>query len=93
MNRFEYANLSFSQILAEFDFPASGLGKLASKIPLPLIPDGGTDPRLAEYQFFFLALISMRKLLNRILYHLYSRGMLAHLLLIPKSQLTKFIQK
>ncbi|KAI3580410.1 hypothetical protein IWW34DRAFT_848705 [Fusarium oxysporum f. sp. albedinis] len=62
-----------SQILAEFDFPASGLGKLASSMPLPVIPGAGTDPRHAQYQFFFLALISMRKLLNRILFHLYSR--------------------
>jgi len=63
-----------SQILAEFDFPASGIGKLASSIPLPLVPDAGTDPRNAQHQFFFLALISMRKLLNRILYHLYIRS-------------------
>ncbi|KAL2694945.1 hypothetical protein Neosp_001534 [[Neocosmospora] mangrovei] len=65
--------LLMGQILAEFDFPASGLGKLASSIPLPLMPGAGTDPHYAKYQFFFLALISMRKLLNRILFHLYSR--------------------
>ncbi|KAM5344416.1 hypothetical protein ACJ41O_012952 [Fusarium nematophilum] len=70
---FWIAYLQESQILAEFDFPASGLGKLASSIPLPLVPAAGTDPRHAQYQFFFLALISMRKLLNRILFHLYSR--------------------
>ncbi|KAJ3548921.1 hypothetical protein NM208_g762 [Fusarium decemcellulare] len=70
---FWIAYLHESQILAEFDFPASGLGKLASSIPLPLVPGAGTDPRHAKYQFFFLALISMRKLLNRILFHLYSR--------------------
>lgn len=63
-----------SQILAEFDFPASGLGKLAVNVPLPFAPGAETDPRHAQYQFFFLALISMRKLLNRVLYHLYSRG-------------------
>ncbi|KAM6536184.1 hypothetical protein FALCPG4_002200 [Fusarium falciforme] len=70
---FWIAYLHESQILAEFDFPASGLGKLASSIPLPLMPGAGTDPHYAKYQFFFLALISMRKLLNRILFHLYSR--------------------
>ncbi|KAH7216106.1 hypothetical protein DER44DRAFT_820991 [Fusarium oxysporum] len=70
---FWIAYLQESQILAEFDFPASGLGKLASSMPLPVIPGAGTDPRHAQYQFFFLALISMRKLLNRILFHLYSR--------------------
>ncbi|KAF4980214.1 hypothetical protein FZEAL_3725 [Fusarium zealandicum] len=70
---FWIAYLQESQILAEFDFPASGLGKLASSIPLPLVPGAGTSPLHARYQFFFLALISMRKLLNRILFHLYSR--------------------
>ncbi|KAF4971472.1 hypothetical protein FSARC_1700 [Fusarium sarcochroum] len=70
---FWIAYLQESQILAEFDFPASGLGKLASSMPLPVVPAAGTDPRHAQYQFFFLALISMRKLLNRILFHLYSR--------------------
>ncbi|CVL03768.1 uncharacterized protein FMAN_15008 [Fusarium mangiferae] len=70
---FWIAYLQESQILAEFDFPASGLGKLASSMPLPVVPGAGTDPCHAQYQFFFLALISMRKLLNRILFHLYSR--------------------
>ncbi|CCT75820.1 uncharacterized protein FFUJ_11862 [Fusarium fujikuroi IMI 58289] len=70
---FWIAYLQESQILAEFDFPASGLGKLASSMPLPVVPGAGADPCQAQYQFFFLALISMRKLLNRILFHLYSR--------------------
>lgn len=69
------SDLISSQILAEFDFPASGLGKLASNTPLPLIPENSDDPSRAKYQFFFLALISMRKLLNRILFYLYNRGM------------------
>lgn len=64
----------FSQLLAEFDLPPSGLGKLANSIPLPLVPNADTDPRLAQYQFFFLALIAIRKLLNRVLLYLYSRG-------------------
>lgn len=63
-----------SQLLAEFDLPPSGLGKLANSIPLPLVPNADTDPRLAQYQFFFLALIAIRKLLNRVLLYLYSRG-------------------
>ncbi|CAH0043346.1 unnamed protein product, partial [Clonostachys solani] len=62
-----------SQLLAEFDFPPSGLGKLAGSVALPLVPDAGTDPHHAKYQFFFLALISMRKLLNRVLYHVYKQ--------------------
>lgn len=69
-----HADRLCSQILAEYDFPASGLGKLASIIPLPVAPDAGSDPRMAQYQFFFLGLITLRKLLNRVLYHLYSRG-------------------
>ncbi|VTT75196.1 unnamed protein product [Fusarium fujikuroi] len=60
-------------LILEFDFPASGLGKLASSMPLPVVPGAGADPCQAQYQLFFLALISMRKLLNRILFHLYSR--------------------
>ncbi|KAL6922459.1 hypothetical protein FSST1_006485 [Fusarium sambucinum] len=71
---FWIAYLQESQILAEYDFPASGLGKLASSMPLPVVPAADTDPRHARYQLFFLGLISMRKLLNRILFHLYSRG-------------------
>ena len=63
-----------SQILAEFDLPASGMGKLASSIPLPLVSGIGPEPYHAQYQLFFLALISMRKLLNRVIFHLYSRG-------------------
>lgn len=53
-------------------------------MPLPVIPGAGTDPRHAQYQFFFLALISMRKLLNRILFHLYSRGKLMDLWMNPQ---------
>ncbi|VUC37968.1 unnamed protein product [Clonostachys rosea] len=70
---FWIAYLQESQLLAEFDFPPSGLGKLAGSVALPLVPDAGTDPHHAKYQFFFLALISMRKLLNRVLYHVYKQ--------------------
>lgn len=69
-----FVNVLHSQLLAEFDLPPSGLGKLAGTTPLPLAPDPG-DSDVCQYQFFFLALITMRKLLNRILYHLYGRGM------------------
>ncbi|TQV96967.1 fungal specific transcription factordomain-containing protein [Cordyceps javanica] len=62
-----------SQILAEFDFPASGLGKLEGAIPLPLKPGAGQDAQHARYSFFFLSLITMRLLLNRTIYHLYSK--------------------
>ncbi|CAH0028949.1 unnamed protein product [Clonostachys rhizophaga] len=73
---FWIAYLQESQLLAEFDFPPSGLGKLAGSVALPLVPDAGTDPHHAKYQFFFLALISMRKLLNRVLYHVYKQGII-----------------
>lgn len=68
------SNAVHSQLLAEFDLPPSGLGKLAGTTPLPLTPNPG-DSDVCLYQFFFLALITMRKLLNRILYYLYGRGM------------------
>ncbi|KPM35405.1 hypothetical protein AK830_g11153 [Neonectria ditissima] len=66
------AYLHESQILAEFDFPPSGLGVYASSVPLPLVPDSSQDAH-QEYQFFFLAHIAMRRLLNRILFHLFNR--------------------
>ncbi|KAF5516042.1 Echinocandin B biosynthetic cluster transcription factor ecdB [Colletotrichum siamense] len=67
------AYLQESQILVEFEFPSSGLSGLESSVPLPLLPDPGIDPRQKEYQFFFLALVSMRRLLNRIHSHLYNQ--------------------
>ncbi|KAF0328447.1 C6 zinc finger protein, partial [Colletotrichum asianum] len=67
------AYLQESQILVEFEIPSSGLSGLESSVPLPLLPDPGTDPRQKEYQFFFLALVSMRRLLNRIHSHLYNQ--------------------
>lgn len=66
------AYLHESQILAEFDFPPSGLGIYASTVPLPLVPDSSQDTD-REYQFFFLAHIAMRRLLNRIHFHLFNR--------------------
>ncbi|CAI0641127.1 unnamed protein product, partial [Colletotrichum noveboracense] len=67
------AYLQESQILVEFEFPSSGLSGLESSVPLPLLPDPGIDPRQKEYQFFLLALVSMRRLLNRIHSHLYNQ--------------------
>ncbi|KAF4831150.1 Echinocandin B biosynthetic cluster transcription factor ecdB [Colletotrichum tropicale] len=46
---------------------------LESSVPLPLLPDPGIDPRQKDHQFFFLALVSMRRLLNRIHSHLYNQ--------------------
>jgi hypothetical protein len=63
-----------SQILAELDFPPSGLSGLEGVVPLPLAPDSRTNPHHREYQSFLLALISMRRLLNRIHYHMYNQG-------------------
>jgi hypothetical protein len=70
------STMNYSQVLAEFDLPSSGLGKLANSIPLPVVPSTTTDPALAQYQLFFLALIAIRKLLNRILLYVYSQGTL-----------------
>ena len=70
-------------MLAEFDFPSSGLGNLAGNMDLPLHPDDGMAPEQAEYQLFFLATIAARKLLNRILFHVYKRGKLEMASLIP----------
>ncbi|KAH7140970.1 hypothetical protein EDB81DRAFT_843979 [Dactylonectria macrodidyma] len=66
------AYLHESQLLAEFDFPPSGLGVYASSVPLPLVPESSQDIH-QEYQFFFLAHIAMRRLLNRIHFHLFNR--------------------
>ncbi|KAH8679292.1 hypothetical protein BGZ61DRAFT_457010 [Ilyonectria robusta] len=66
------AYLHESQLLAEFDFPPSGLGVYASSVPLPLVRDSSQDIH-QEYQFFFLAHIAMRRLLNRIHFHLFNR--------------------
>uniref|UniRef100_A0A8H7K723 Xylanolytic transcriptional activator regulatory domain-containing protein n=1 Tax=Bionectria ochroleuca TaxID=29856 RepID=A0A8H7K723_BIOOC len=65
--------LQESQLLAEYDFPSSGLGKVAGSFLLPISPDTATDPRLAQYQFYFLSLITVRKIGNRILYYMYRR--------------------
>ncbi|KAH8890265.1 hypothetical protein GQ53DRAFT_807397 [Thozetella sp. PMI_491] len=66
------AYLQESQILAEFDLPASGLATCASGVPLPVVPDPGTGPHHRDYQFSLLAVIALRRLLNRIHSHLYS---------------------
>lgn len=68
------ADERLSQILVEFDFPPSGLSGLEDAVPLPLVPDSGTDPHRRDQQFFFLAVIAMRRLLNRIHFHLYNQG-------------------
>ncbi|KAL7940834.1 hypothetical protein V8C42DRAFT_206196 [Trichoderma barbatum] len=60
-----------SQILAEFNFPPSGLSSLENAVPLPVVPDSGAEPHHQEYHFFFLALVALRKLLNRIHVNLY----------------------
>ncbi|KAI9151333.1 sugar transporter [Paramyrothecium foliicola] len=67
------AYLQESQILAELDFPPSGLSGLESVVRLPLAPCPSTDPNHKDYQSFFLALISMRRLLNRIHSYIYDR--------------------
>ncbi|KAM6507134.1 hypothetical protein FALCPG4_018519 [Fusarium falciforme] len=66
------AYLLESQLLAEISFPPSGLSRLESSISLPYGPDIHDNSGPTEQQFFFLALISMRRLLNRIHSHLYT---------------------
>ncbi|KAK1726375.1 uncharacterized protein BDZ83DRAFT_574790 [Colletotrichum acutatum] len=68
------AYLQESQILVEYDFPPSGLSSLESAVPLPLLPDSGADSQGKDTQFYFLALVAMRRLLNRIHFHLYNKG-------------------
>ncbi|KAK1690066.1 hypothetical protein BDP55DRAFT_544682, partial [Colletotrichum godetiae] len=68
------AYLQESQILVEYDFPPSGLSSLEGAVPLPLLPDSGADSQGKDNQFFFLALVAMRRLLNRIHFHLYNKG-------------------
>ncbi|KAK1705278.1 hypothetical protein BDP67DRAFT_604593 [Colletotrichum lupini] len=65
-----YLQESHSQILVEYDFPPSGLSSLESAVPLPLLPDSGADSQGKDTQFYFLALVAMRRLLNRIHLHL-----------------------
>ncbi|KAK1507940.1 uncharacterized protein CCOS01_16246 [Colletotrichum costaricense] len=67
------AYLQESQILVEYDFPPSGLSSLESAVPLPLLPDSGADSQGKDTQFYFLALVAMRRLLNRIHLHLYNK--------------------
>ncbi|KAK7445893.1 hypothetical protein Landi51_07820 [Colletotrichum acutatum] len=65
--------LLMAQILVEYDFPPSGLSSLESAVPLPLLPDSGADSQGKDTQFYFLALVAMRRLLNRIHFHLYNK--------------------
>ncbi|KAH6613161.1 hypothetical protein C7974DRAFT_322245, partial [Boeremia exigua] len=69
--RLIYLLILSGQILAEFDLPYSGLGNLANFVPLPTVSDAPTSSRLTLDQLFFLALITIRKLLNRIMLCLY----------------------
>lgn len=65
------AYLQESQILAELEFPPSGISRLENRIPLPFAAaEERNDPQKA-YQFFFLAEIALRRLLNRVHSHLY----------------------
>ncbi|KAH8897930.1 hypothetical protein GQ53DRAFT_778146 [Thozetella sp. PMI_491] len=68
------AYLQESQILAELDFPPSGVSGSENVVPLPLAPTSDTNPHQQDYQSFFLALISMRRLLNRIHSYIYNQG-------------------
>ncbi|KAL8364511.1 hypothetical protein RB595_003679 [Gaeumannomyces hyphopodioides] len=64
-----------SQILAEMKLPPSGIGRLESDVPLPIVEEGGNSEDLT-LQFLFLAQISLRRLLNRIHAHMYSPSFL-----------------
>lgn len=73
--RISVLTINRSQLLAEYDFPPSGLSRLESVIPLPIPLDSFGEPTADETQMlFFLALVSCRRLLNRIHLNLYARG-------------------
>jgi hypothetical protein len=63
-----------SQILAEFDFFPTGLRALENTMPLPFADDDLQNTQREEYRFFFLAQVSLRRLLNRIHANLYTPG-------------------
>jgi hypothetical protein len=60
-----------SQLLAEFDFPPSGISRLEYSVPLPYSDYSLREGSHLEYRFAFLAQIALRRLLNRIHRHLY----------------------
>lgn len=63
-----------SQILAEFDFFPTGLRALENTMPLPFADDDPQHRQREDYRFFFLAQVSLRRLLNRIHANLYTPG-------------------
>lgn len=63
-----------SQILAEIGFPPSGISRFENEIPLPFADSYAEERPEAEYQFFFLAQVALRRLLNRIHSNLYKYG-------------------
>ncbi|KAB5546908.1 hypothetical protein GE09DRAFT_1288638 [Coniochaeta sp. 2T2.1] len=67
------AYLHESQFLVEFDFPPSGLSRLESAVPLPIAPELRAGSHHQHDQFYFLALIALRRLLNSIHVHLYTQ--------------------
>ncbi|KAL2812456.1 hypothetical protein BDW59DRAFT_167809 [Aspergillus cavernicola] len=63
-----------SQLLAEFELPASGIGRYEDMIPFPFSEDRNTDAPGGFHRMIFLAHLALRKLLNRIHSNIYSQG-------------------
>ncbi|KAH8810796.1 hypothetical protein F5884DRAFT_749206 [Xylogone sp. PMI_703] len=65
------AYLQESQILAELEFPPSGISRLENSIPLPFTGEDEREEAQKVYRLFLLAEIALRRLLNRVHSHLY----------------------
>jgi hypothetical protein len=71
--------LQESQLLAELDFPSSGISVLEHSVALPFAQDDDgdqveteeLDEAQREHRLIFLAEISLRRLLNRVHFHMY----------------------
>jgi hypothetical protein len=63
-----------SQLLAEFEFPPSGITRLESLVPLPFMDRGENVDSHDEFDFMLLAQIALRRLLNRIHFHMYNHS-------------------
>ncbi|KAN0120118.1 hypothetical protein V8E51_002326 [Hyaloscypha variabilis] len=68
------AYLQESQLLAEFEFPPSGITRLESLVPLPFMDRGENVDSHDEFDFMLLAQIALRRLLNRIHFHMYNHN-------------------
>ncbi|KAL3447521.1 hypothetical protein BJX65DRAFT_92268 [Aspergillus insuetus] len=63
-----------SQLLAEFELPASGLGRYEDMIPFPFSEYRNAEEPRELHRVTFLAHLALRKLLNRIHLNIYGHG-------------------